>query len=121
MTTEAIQKKWKAFLNDENKSFEKNRRWTFSQYKDEKNFAPQNKTLSEKILIYDEASYMKAKASAENEKIYKQFSHDFKCGEICNNKYYYYKDLGWTNIDFVIKFYLDEIKGKNDPDIEIIP
>ncbi len=124
MLANDIQKKWKEFhdnIKKEKDIFDKKRLWTFSQHKDEKkNFHKISGTLSEKILIYDETSYNYAKVSAGETRL-KQLNHDFKEVYISNKKYYYYTQWSWSDIDFVIKFYIDKIKGENGPDIEIIP
>ena len=112
LTINKINAKWQTFLNKfkgKVSDFENGKDWTIGVHSGEfndKNCNDELKRLKNqgKILVRDKVT---------NE-------HNFS-NQLFNGKTYScYNQWGWANIDFLIKFYRDDIKKGNEPDIEVI-
>ena len=112
LTINKINTKWQTFLNKckgKVSDFEEEKNWTFHNHKDDFNDK----------LCYNELKKLKmqgtplVKDEVTNE-------HNYSNRQFNNMNYSCYNQWGWANIDFLIKFYRDEIKKGTDPDIEII-
>ena len=112
LTTNKINTEWQTFLDKckgKVSDFEEEKNWTFHNHKDDFNDNLCCKEL--KKLKMQGTSLVKDEVTNE---------HNYSNRQFNNTNYSCYNQWGWANIDFLIKFYRNEIKKGNDPDIEII-
>ena len=124
---EELNSQWEGFLKSQKGALsdfpKKGKGWTVNRHEDfeDKDLERELKILQNKlskgeIIIFTAEKYREFVSKSERKSVLK---HDYSQLEIESDRYYYYNQWGWKNIDYFIKFYRDIFEKKYKKEIEL--
>lgn len=116
---------WEGFLDKQKGQLsdfqKKGKEWTINRHEDftDNDLARELKTLKNKLskgekIIFTDEEYRNFVSSSERKSV---LEHDYSPLTIESEKYFYYNQWGWKNIDYFIKFYRDNFEKKYNKEI----